>query len=125
MEVKKTVLKSYGYTVRRTKDPANVDEAMYMTHIERLGRLPGVVVEGRPIFERKAGLHCHGVIVIPKALDLKRFRFRGWHIHLEEIYDPQGWYQYLTKEQEELPIDLIDPPDDSPLPKRRLFTKSD
>lgn len=121
MEILKTAVKTYGYTIRRTKDPTNADEAMYLSHIDRLNKLPGVVIEGKPVFENTKGLHCHGVIMIPKALDLKRFRFRGWHIFLEELYDPQGWYQYLTKESKELPLDMIDPPDDSPLPKKKLF----
>lgn len=121
MEIQKSQVRSYGYTLRKVKDPGAVTRDMYAKHIERLSKLQGVSFEGVPVYELASGLHCHGVVRIPKGLDTKRLRFRGWHFKLEELYDPQGWYLYLNKGQEDLLPDMIDPPDDSPLPKGRLF----
>lgn len=121
MELQKSVVRSYGYTLRKVKDPQKAGQEDYFNHVKRIEKLPGVSFEGMPVFENSSGLHCHGVVRISKGLDLKRFRFRGWHMKLVELYDPQGWYQYLNKDQDELLPDMIDPPDDEPLPTKKLF----
>jgi len=76
-------------------------------------------------FETEAGLHCHGVAYIPRGVDLKRFRFRGWKIHFEELYDPQQWMIYCNKHQEAPTVDMVDTPIDEDFkpPTKRMFNK--
>lgn len=70
------------------------------------------------------GIHCHGVMQIPKKFDMKRFRSRGWHIKLDEIYDYAGWLCYITKESTLESIKVDDSPQDPSfkMPLKRLFT---
>lgn len=123
MEVIDYQYKPYGYTLRRTTDPKNADKEKYIKHLGRIFPPMGCRL-CETVFEHEGGLHAHGVVDIPKKADMKRFRFRGWHLKLEELYDPQQWYIYLNKSQPNPLIDMIDPPDDSPLPKKRIIPLS-
>lgn len=117
MEIEKSKFKTYSFTIRKVK-LVSVDKDTYMKH---LARLPFSKTENI-VFEYTGGLHMHGIGVIPNSLDKKRFRFRGWHIYLKELWDRQGWEMYLKKDDDEPDPEDIDVKDDSPLPKRRLFS---
>jgi len=121
MEIQKSATKAYGFTLKRTTNPKAVTQEDYMKHIKRLPWwCPSNVV-----FEKQGGLHSHGVAYIAKGVDKKRFTFRGWHIHLVELYDPQQWDLYLNKNQEELPIDVQtnsqDNDSDFKMPTKRII----
>jgi len=121
MEIQKSATKAYGFTLKRTTKPSEATEEMYMKHIKRLPWwTPSNVV-----FEKQGGLHSHGVAYIAKGIDKKRFTFRGWHIHLVELYDPQQWDLYLNKNQETLPIDVQtlseDNDSDFKMPTKRII----
>lgn len=114
MELQKAQVRTYGFTLRKTKLPANQND--YIKHLARLSKLPGVAVESY-VFEYEAGLHSHGIMSIPSGTDFKRFRFRGWNIKLEELWDPQQWVIYMNKHQDMIEDDCIS--DDCPLPVLR------
>jgi len=89
----------FAFTLRRT----NLKNGMptqedYQVHVENLIRSTDVKVTNY-VYERTGGLHMHGIFQIPKKFNLKRFRIRGWKMHLEEIYDYDGWKRYMAKEQ--------------------------
>jgi len=119
MEIEKSKFKSYGFTLRRTTNPGAVDIYDYKKHLERLPWHSYSNV----VYEYKSGLHAHGVAVILRATDLKRFRFRGWHLHLVELWDPQQWDLYLNKDQSEPTPDMVDTPkeEDFVPPTKRMF----
>lgn len=120
MEIQKSKLKPYGFTLRKTK-LVNVEEDTYRSHMDRLPWELYCDVA----FETESGLHCHGVCYIPRAVDMKRFRFRGWKLHLEELYDPQQWMIYCNKHQETPTPDMTDTPIEQDFipPKKRMFPK--
>lgn len=107
MQLDKAAIRSYGFTLRRTKNPTSVCRQDYDSHIERLCKLPGVTLHDY-VFETEGGLHSHGIFIIPVKTDFKRFRFRGWHIHLSELNEGHLWDLYLNKHQPELTTDLQD-----------------
>lgn len=105
MELLKASVRTYGFTLRKTKLPAAQED--YIKHLARLSTIPGCNVESY-VFEYEAGLHSHGIITIPAKTDFKRFRFRGWNIQLEELWDPQQWVIYMNKHQHDTLSDELD-----------------
>jgi len=120
MEITKSRTRPYGFTLRKTT-LTNVTEEAYRKHMDRL---PWEIYTD-VAFEQEAGLHCHGVAYIARAVDMKRFSFRGWHIHFEELYDPQQWMIYCNKHQSEPTPDMTDTPKEEDFipPKKKMFPK--
>lgn len=120
MEILRSKVKSYGFTLRKTK-LIDVDEATYRKHMDRLPWELYCDVE----FENDGGLHCHGVAYVNKGVDMKRFRFRGWRLQLEELYDPIQWTIYCNKHQDKPTPDMVDTPkeEDFKPPKKRMIPK--
>jgi len=88
---------NYAFTLRRTSSPADVTENIYREHIiKMLGK--GLIIDSY-VFERKNGLHVHGIINVPSNYNLQRLRVRGWKLHLDPIYNYTGWSKYIAKEQ--------------------------
>lgn len=90
-------LRPYAYTLRKTKNPECTTKGHYVNHIAKLSR-KGLTFQDNN-FEVKAGLHMHGVVLIPDAFNMKTLKIRGWHFFLREIFDPLGWQKYIIKEQ--------------------------
>lgn len=90
---------SWAFTLRKTSTKkGQPTQENYHDHIIKLiADTP--VSQTKWCFERKGGLHMHGVLVIPRGYNMLKFRVRGWKIHLEEIYDLIGWHAYMAKEQ--------------------------
>lgn len=107
MEIEKSKIRSYGFTLRKTT-LKNVNREAYINHCNRLPWELYCDI----VFEMEAGLHCHGVAYINKAIDTKRFRFRGWNLKLEELYDPIQWTIYCNKHQDNPTPDMVDSPSD-------------
>jgi len=98
MNLIEAVARQYAFTLRKTslkKQPTPED---YFQHIEKW-TCAGLCEIVDNVFEYEAGIHMHGIMEIPKRVDLKRFRVRGWNIKLEEIYNLDGWRYYMLKEQ--------------------------
>jgi len=120
MEITSVPFNSYGFTLRKTK-LENVTETTYRNHLSRLPcSVNGIV------FEQESGLHCHGVMLVPKIINIHTsvlFRFRGWHLHLVDLYDPLQWDLYLNKHQPSPTIDMVDTPEEEVFnpPKKSLF----
>ena len=90
---------SWAFTLRKTSTKkGNPTQGDYDDHIIKL-IANTEVSQTKWCFERKGGLHMHGILEIPRFFNMKRFRVRGWKMHLEEIYDLIGWHAYMAKEQ--------------------------
>jgi len=90
---------SWAFTLRKTSTKkGQPTQGDYDDHIIKLiANTP--VSQTKWCFERKGGLHMHGILEIPRGYNMLKFRVRGWKIHLEEIYDLIGWHAYMAKEQ--------------------------
>lgn len=112
----------YAFTLRKTKNPNESSRELLTKHLCGLAHGGVFATFNNVVFEETGGLHCHGIVTIPKFTNLARFRVRGFKMHLVEIYDLQQWYQYLNKDQNELLPDMCDdPPDDFVWPTKKLF----
>lgn len=89
--------RDYAFTLRKTKSPDKADKSDYTNHLCKLISKGAVVKTS--VFEHTEGLHMHGVIRLPSGYNIVYLRFRGWRLHLVEIYDPNGWRRYCLKEQ--------------------------
>jgi len=107
MEFEKSKIRSYGFTLRKTS-LKNVTREAYEAHCNRLPWELYCDI----VYEMEGGLHCHGVAYINSAIDKKRFNMRGWHVKLEELYDPIQWQIYCNKHQDAPTPDMIDSPPD-------------
>jgi len=91
-------LRSYAMTLRRTLlTKGSPDRTDYINHLSKLSA-HGMYLHTYE-FEEAEGLHLHGVVSLPEGFNMKRLRYRGWHLHLEEIFDSQGWKTYIEKEK--------------------------
>lgn len=91
------IQRQYALTMRRTKNPSKVTQTDYINHLTKL-RSQGMDIKQYE-FEESSGLHLHGVVLLPEGFNLKRLRYRGWHLLLKEIYDPEGWKAYIEKDK--------------------------
>lgn len=115
----------YAFTLRKVTNAQKSNKADYITKFEKFKKM-GIQITDYT-FEKNhtnTGIHSHGVMQVPKSFSMKRFRTRGWHIHLDEIKDHAGWLAYITKEnvlesQLLLPESPKDP--DFKMPTQRLF----
>lgn len=92
------VRREYAFTLRKTnikRGPPTMDD--YHAHLNKL-QTKGLIMR-QHVVEQKGGLHLHGVVSIPEGFNFKTLMIRGWHFHIVEIYDPEGWQRYLAKEQ--------------------------
>lgn len=90
--------REYAFTLRRTTLKELHTEYMYSVHLEKFVTKGYCTIKDF-VFETTAGLHVHGILSVPKGVDLKRFRVRGWRMYLDELYDELGWKMYYMKEQ--------------------------
>lgn len=127
LEIQESETVPFAFTLRKTKQP--VSKADYEAKLGKINALGCNVTDH--VYESEAGLHCHGVIQIPKDFNKIKLRTRGWRMYLEELYDYAGWLSYMTKQN----ILETNTPDvwwykssDSPrdpdfkMPKKRLFS---
>lgn len=97
--IERAEYRQWSFTLRRTNLKMGLPtEEVYNVHIENRLRNTDVKLEEH-VFEQTGGLHMHGILSIPKWFNMKKFRIRGWKMHLEEIWDVNGWRAYMAKEQ--------------------------
>jgi len=90
---------SWAFTLRKTTIKKGLPtEDDYYDHLERMHDTTNCIIKEN-VFEHTGGLHMHGVLQIPDATNMKLFRTRGWKLHLEKIWDYDGWRNYFMKEQ--------------------------
>lgn len=107
--VSRPLRRNYAFTLRKTKlDDTSLGEAQsdamhyaidYKMHVQKLCSKGPELKELE--FETTAGLHCHGIFIIPEGFNFKLLRVRGWHLQIEEIYDELGWIRYIRKDKKE------------------------
>lgn len=91
-------VRQYALTLKRTKHKKSpFEEGDYLIHLSKL-MTRGLRMRSY-YFENTAGLHLHGIVELPDGYNFKLLRVRGWHCYLREIYDEQGWMDYIQKEQ--------------------------
>jgi len=44
-------------------------------------------------------LHVHGIVQLRKGFMRKRLAIQGFHMHLVEMYERQGWEKYILKDE--------------------------
>jgi len=49
--------------------------------------------------DSKGKLHVHGIVQLRKGFMRKRLGINGFHMHLVEIYERQGWEKYILKDE--------------------------
>lgn len=94
----------FAFTLRKTtvkKKPATADD--YIAHIKRIFTNNDLKVYDYG-FEPEGGLHCHGAVELkdPYIKVQKKFRIRGWRLHLVPLYDMRGWVSYYNKNSKQL-----------------------
>lgn len=110
-------MKKFAFTIRKTKNPKTVTQKSYYDFINTglfTFREKGYAPELTLKFEKKGGLHVHGILNYDPELGCvgpykeprnkdhayRMFRPRkGFHIKVEDIYDFDGWLSYITKEE--------------------------
>lgn len=112
--------KCWAITMRKTKNPLSVNEKTYVTQMNYFKSCLGCVFEVIK-FENTSGLHMHGIVRVPVTTSMTRFRVRGWSIRLEELYDPQGWIDYINKDQVDEDLTLTPEDERFDIPKIKLF----
>lgn len=93
LEVQDSETTPYAFTLRKTKQPVQIED--YVIKLDKIRQLGCEITDH--VFEHEAGLHCHGVIQIPKDFKKIQLRTRGWRLQLDELYDYAGWLAYITK----------------------------
>lgn len=89
----------YSFTLRKVTNAAQSTKSNYVGKLQKFKDM-GVQVTDL-VYENNvvnSGVHCHGTMQVPKKFNMKKFRTRGWHIKLDEIYDYAGWLSYMTKQ---------------------------
>lgn len=123
IQINESAVTSFAFTLRKTKLPATQKD--YVSKLSKIKDLGCIITDH--VYEYEAGIHCHGVIQIPKDFNLIKLRTRGWRIQLDELYDYAGWLCYMTKQNI---LETISPPEDEQsedtppqikMPKCKLF----
>lgn len=125
LQITKSDTRLYAITVRKTSKPETVSAVHYETYLQNLHENLNVTIY-EYVYEHEAGLHIHGIIEIPRGLNLNRFRTRGYRVHLEELYNRAGWLRYINKHvlPEDDQDDGSDPdPENNKVIKKNLFKK--
>lgn len=132
IEVELSEKRQYAFTLRKTTNPKTVSPQDYLDILNMWEEMldTGII---HYVFEESKGLHMHGIIEIPKHVNLIKFRRRGWHVKLEELYNEAGWRYYLLKEQrlkQDLNQDTYvrgtqNTEEDSPLPPRGVSAEDE
>lgn len=123
LSITKSSTRLYAITVRKTSKPDLVTAAHYESYLQNLSENLNVSIF-EYVYEHEGGLHIHGIIEIPRGLNLNRFRTRGYHVHLEEMYNRDGWLKYINKHvlSEVDQDDGSDPdPENNKVYKKKLF----
>jgi len=100
-------VQSYAFTVKKLGAEAFESDYNYVLSIYRV---QGKVTDY--CFERdsKNKLHLHGVIILNKHFHRKKLCIRGYHVLLKEIFNYDGWVEYMMKDDgttPQLPIESL------------------
>lgn len=98
LELEYATTRPWAFTLRRTKLKLGPLPNDYIKHMNKICQSLDCKITDQ-CFEYTGGIHMHGIIQIPAKTYMDRFRVRGWKMHLEEIYDLDGWRRYMQKEQ--------------------------
>lgn len=128
----------YAVTVKKTRAPVSIEHYLdYLDYCQDLGTPSNVYVEDT------RGLHIHFVLEATKGrIDFKKLKPEkyGWNVKAVPVYYDQGWKKYCRKDFErnllhnELVATYTKPsgkfdndgdPDKEPIPKRRLFPRTE
>lgn len=118
MEIVKSDYIAFGYTVKVLgdieTDPSNYIK--WFVHSSKFGDDKVKLEHSYSERDSHNKLHYHGVMIIKKGFYRKRLECQGYHLKLEEIYDMDGWFRYITKDQIAMEAfarqNEVQPPDD-------------
>lgn len=110
-------MKKFAFTIRKTSRPGSVTQRTYYNFLgtgiyEQKSYHPEVLLK----FEKKGGLHVHGLLTYDEELGVdgtymeprnkhhvyRMFKPRkGFHITVKEVFNYDGWLEYISKEEEQ------------------------
>lgn len=90
-------------------------KAHYKTWVRNCRALGGSPYDLKAEYDPKGVLHYHGRVDFPKSWTYDQFRLKmrmeHMHVYIDGIYKPEGWDEYINKDQKKTPI-----PDDPVIP---------
>lgn len=92
--------KPWAFTLRKV-DTKNPLEGHYSSIFKRWEAKKALIKFHvyEPNTNHQAGVHAHGIVLIPKTLYRKRLTPKGYHLHLTEVTDEKQWLKYCNKIQ--------------------------
>jgi hypothetical protein len=99
LEVVKSELIAYAYTIKDNRKVNNLDrKETYNTFFKRC-QCWNIPVEYQVEEKDKQGkLHIHGIMYLKKGFYRKRLCMPNLHLKLVELYNKEGWEQYIHKD---------------------------
>lgn len=99
LEVVKSQLVSYAYTIKDNRKVNNSDRKETYNIFFRRCECWNIPVEYKVEEKDKQGkLHIHGIMYLKKGFYRKRLCMPNLHLKLVELYNKEGWKQYIHKD---------------------------
>lgn len=101
MEEVKSSSQSWAFTVKKLG--SNIFQSDY-DFVMKIFNKHGKVFDH--IYEKDSHgiIHIHGIIQLDKKFHRKRLCIHGYHVKLVEIFDHQGWLEYMYKDVSKEPL---------------------
>lgn len=99
MEILKSDRQSWALTVRCNEkmDATEQDVLEFISNMQRKGAIIKDLVFEHDNGKTYKGIHAHGIVELKKGFYRKSFAMDGYHYQLKEIFDLNGWLQYINK----------------------------
>ncbi len=104
-EEKKAELWAFTVKILKTKGVI-IDQKSYGPFFKVLYNLSKIITYCGEI-DSKGVLHYHGVIELSPKFYRKNLGVKGYHLHLERIYNLQKWVEYCFKNNFEIQYDQL------------------
>ncbi len=99
LEVVKSELVSYAYTIKDNRKVSNIDRAETYRAFFKRCKCWSIPIEYQIEEKDKQGrLHIHGIMYLKKGFYRKRLCMPNLHLKLVELYNKEGWEQYIHKD---------------------------
>lgn len=98
LDVEKSKFVSWSFTYKKSGKADNVKSSDYL-HILTVLKRHGNVTRNYYEKDSKGKWHVHGVVELPKGFYRARVCLPGYHVHFKEIWNEEGWEDYMRKDQ--------------------------
>lgn len=101
MEIETTDFKAFAYTIKDNRGrTSDITEETYKPFFDTLKRYKIKCEYKVAEYDKKNRLHYHGIIYLRKGFYRKKICVKGLHVKLKEIYNKEGWEDYIHKDCE-------------------------